>query len=163
VHYQLLLGIPIVALGMDFLSELTLPAHWKWAPALLALLSFGEQFNNYHILQLRRTEQLARLATVPAAPAECKVFYIARNEKAPWAPVDALYRHSVDAMLLAEWRRLPTINGIDSYVPPGYDLFHPEEPSYADRVKAYARAHSIQGLCGLDMREHRWLPPLAED
>lgn len=163
VHYQLLLGIPVVALGMDFLSSLTLPARWKWAPALLALLSLAEQFNHYHILQLRRTEQVARLATVPATiPADCKAFYIARNEKDPWAPVDGLYRHSVDAMLLAEVLRLPTVNGIDSYVPPGYDLFHPEEPAYADKVAKYAKAHSIQGLCGLDMREHRWLPPLSE-
>jgi len=163
VHYQLLLGIPIVALGMDFLSGLALPARWRWAPALLAALSFAEQFNHYWVLQQRRPEQLERLAQVPAAPAECKVFYIARNEKDPWAPVDALYRHSVDAMLLSEWRRLPTINGIDSYVPPGYDLFHPEEPSYADRVAAYAKAHAVHGLCGLDMRERRWLPPLAEE
>ena len=159
VHYQLLLTIPVVALGMDFLSSLK----WKWAPALLALLSFAEQFNNYHILQLRRPEELARLARAPQAPAECRTFYIARTEKEPWAPVDALYRHSVDAMLLAEWRRLPTINGIDSYVPPGYDLFRPEEPAYADKVAAYARAHGVHGLCGLDMRDHRWLPPLAEE
>lgn len=163
VHYQLLLGIPVVALGMDFLASLKLPRLWKWAPALLALLSFAEQFNDYHILQLRRPEELARLARAPAAPAECKAFYIARNEKDPWAPVDGLYRHSVDAMLLAEWRRLPTVNGIDSYVPPGYDLFHPEDPAYPERVAKYARAHSVRGLCGLDMREHRWLPPLAEE
>jgi hypothetical protein len=73
--------------------------------------------------------------------------------------VDAIYRHSVDAMLLSGFLRLPTVNGVDSFAPPGYDLYRPDEPSYPDRVRAYAARYGVRALCGLDMRTDSWRLP----
>jgi hypothetical protein len=154
-RYQLFLAVPVIALGTAFLAGQAkrLP---RWLVLALSVLLLAEQINRFPIRWIDRPAELARMAAVPAAPAGCAAFFISREEKDPWSPVDGLYRHSVDAMLLAELRRLPTINGIASFLPPDYDLFNPDQPAYVDKVRRYSAEHDLQGLCGLDFRTKTW-------
>jgi len=71
------------------------------------------------------------------------------------AELDALYPHNVDAMLLAELWRMPTINGFSTFNPPDWNFASPRAPDYDARVLAYARRHGLRGLCRLDVRQAR--------
>ena len=61
-----------------------------------------------------------------------------------------LYPHNVDAMLLAELWRVPTINGFSTFNPPDWAFSDPLAPDYDARAEAYARRHRLSGLCRLD-------------
>jgi len=62
----------------------------------------------------------------------------------------------VDAMLLAEWFRLPTINGFSTFRPTDWDFVGPERPDYLQRVTSYVRAHGLEGVCALDLVTNQW-------
>ena len=61
-------------------------------------------------------------------------------------------------MLLAELIRLPTVDGFSTFTPPDWSFNNPERPGYLERVRAYAVAHRLAGLCGLDLAALRWDP-----
>ena len=114
-------------------------------------------------LQLDRHAQLRLLQSVPAPPAACEAFFVvaARSREAAEGaapPLSAishhfgLYRHNVDAMLLASYHNRPTINGFSSFNPTDWDFANPWKPDYLDRVRTYARRHDIKPLCGFDYR-----------
>jgi hypothetical protein len=110
---------------------------------------------------LNRAEEYAFLRDMPRPPSECRSFYVSvpRLNLAHSPAIDRLYSHSVDAMLLAEWFRLPTVNGMATFTPEGWNLAGPREPDYRARVLAYAAEKRIaEGLCSLDLVERRWGP-----
>ncbi len=157
-RYQIFLAGPVIALVTAFLASQgqRLP---RVALAALGLFLIAEEINIWPNLNIDRKAHLARLAAIPSAPAECRAFYVSKADPdyLQQDPViDGLYRHSVDAMLLAEWRHLPTINGYDSFVPPNYFLFYPERPDYVNLVVRHVDYYGVQGLCGLDMAAKRW-------
>jgi hypothetical protein len=60
-------------------------------------------------------------------------------------------------MMIAERFNLPTLNGLQTFVPKDWDLFGSAEPDYLDRVLAYARRSGVMdGLCSLDIPTRRW-------
>jgi hypothetical protein len=158
IRYQLMIGAPVAGLACAFLASRA----GKVPMALLAVLGLfmvAEQFNHLGVRVIDRPKELARFEAVPAPPSECRAFYIERTSE--WS--DGVYRHSVDAMLVSSFLLLPTVNGVDSFTPPGYDLYHPEQPSYRDRVRSYAERNGVRGLCELDMQSGVWrLPDQAE-
>jgi hypothetical protein len=158
VRYQLMLGLPVIGLGCAFLADRVGKLPMALLAAIGALL-IAEQFNHLTVRGIDRPAELARLGAVPPPPAACGAFFIARNAHESLNKVDAIYRHSVDAMLLSGFLRLPTVNGVDSFAPPGYDLYRPDEPSYRDRVRLYAERNGVRALCGLDMRTDSWQVP----
>jgi hypothetical protein len=99
------------------------------------------------------------LAAVPAPPEGCRSFYVTRADERYYEGSevnDGIYRHSADAMVLAELIHLPTINGYASFQPPDYYLFFPDSPEYPGRIRAYVEQHQLEGLCGLDMMTRTW-------
>ena len=69
------------------------------------------------------------------------------------------YRHNVDAMLLAAYYNVPTVNGISTFNPPDWDFVNPDAPDYLARVRRYAVRHHLRGLCVLDRRRAAaWMP-----
>ena len=157
-RYQLFLTLPVVAITLCWLAQarLTLPLRL----VLCGLLLVGE-INTAPPLALDRPHELARLRAVPSPPSRCRAFAAtaARGETLAGAFVDGVYSHNVDAMLIAETIRLPTINGFATFVPPQWNLNNPAQHDYPARVRAYAKAHNITGLCGLDLRTLRWSGP----
>ena len=159
VRYQLFLLLPVLILTFTAHREswerlrLARPAA---AFGLVALL-LVENVNLQSMAQLSRSAQQAALAAIPAPPAACRSFVVvkARAAEALYKKptLDALYPHNVDAMLLAQLWRLPTINGFSTFNPPDWALSAPTAPDYDARVQAYAARHALHGLCRLDMRQ----------
>ena len=69
------------------------------------------------------------------------------------------YIHGVDAMLIAEFFGLPTVNGMATFTPTGWDLHTPFDPSYRARALRYAQRMGVaEGLCSLDLKARKWGP-----
>ena len=156
-RYQIFLALPVTLLAVAALA--------RWAPrmsrlslGLLVALLLVEQLNGYAPTFLDRPHELARLRAVPPPPAACRSFFVtaARTESRFGEEVDNVYNHNTEAMLVAEVIGLPTINGISTFNPPLWPDGLPGTPAYAAAVRAYAVAHALEGLCGLDLRRFSW-------
>jgi len=154
------LVIPVVGLAV-----LALAAWARRLPAMAAApvvaLLLLEQANGYAPLFLDRPLELARLRSVPTPPAACRAFYVsaARTESRFGEAVDDPYNHNTEAMLVAAVLRLPTVNGISTFNPPGWPAGWPGQPGYEASVEAWAEAHGVTGLCALDLRAMAWRAP----
>jgi hypothetical protein len=107
---------------------------------------------------LSRRAALAWIEAAPPPPQGCRAFYVTPNA----IPLDGSGpRHQDDAMLFAEIRGIPTVNGFSSWFPDGWALDEPANPGYAAAVRDWARRNGLeQGLCGLDPRGATWTPGL---
>ena len=155
---ELFLVAPVVAVTVVYLQHLSgrVPRHLL---LLLAALLLAEQAEPGMPMYTRRTE-LARLEVPPAPPA-CRVFYVSATDgSANDGELWRIYPHNVEAMLLSELLHLPTINGHSTFDPPGWNFADPLRPDYEDRVRAYAAAHGVSGLCRLDLLARRWDGPV---
>lgn len=160
-RYQLVLVIPVIGLAVLALAAFArrLPAV---AVASLAALLLLEQANDYAPLFLDRPLELSRLRSVPPAPAACRAFYVssARTESRFGEAVEDPYNHNTEAMLVASVLRLPTVNGISTFNPPGWPAGWPGQPGYEADIEAWAVAHGLTGVCALDLQRMTWrLPP----
>lgn len=119
----------------------------------LALIMVVEQVNaaqNHHI---SRSQELAFIASVPMAPAECRSFYISpvpgRNE----------YVQHINAMTIAQRVGIPTLNGYSGLSPPGWPLWEINKPGYRENALKWAKDHGVaQGLCEYAVAERLWRP-----
>jgi hypothetical protein len=129
----------------------------RWL-GMAVLIIAVEQYRIDLPFTLDRIAETAFLARVPTPPATCRSFYVSvpRIDPTGNPTLDQFYVGAVDAMLLAEMLRLPTINGMASFQPAGWDLQAPFNPTYQARVMRYAEAHRLNGLCALDLKAFRW-------
>ncbi|MBD0270604.1 MAG: hypothetical protein ICV73_01620 [Acetobacteraceae bacterium] len=159
-RYQLVLAMPVIALALLALSVWS--RRWPVAAvAGLAALLLLEQANGYAPLFLDRPLELSRLRAVPPPPAECRAFWVsaARTESRFGEAVDDPYNHNTEAMLIASVLRLPTVNGISTFNPPGWPAGWPGQGGYEAGVAAWAERHGLTGLCALDLQRMTWRPP----
>ncbi|MGH9069280.1 MAG: hypothetical protein ACRD0J_17590 [Acidimicrobiales bacterium] len=120
---------------------------------VLVLLVIAEQFNTSDTSVLSRKAQSHLLASVRPAPASCASFYVVDSAD----PDLPFYESQVDAMLIAQRLRLPTINGYTAYNPPGWNLEDVGDADYPASVSGWAKAHHLTaGLCRLDLASMRW-------
>ena len=67
---------------------------------------------------------------------------------------------SIDAMLISQHFRIPTVNGYSGQVPEGFDFLDPSAAGYVDRVHAWAEAKGVSdGLCSFDRTARVWAGP----
>ena len=160
-RYPLFLTIPVVLLAIGFLQT-----HARRCPAfgigLVAALLLVEEINLYTPLGLFRAPVRAALATIPPPPPSCRLFYaVGTLNPVTDGPdfIRTLYRHNVDAMLVAEMLAVPTINGLATFNPPDWSFADPQDPSYQMRVARYLAGHDVRtGACALDLTQHTWNP-----
>ena len=162
-RYQLFLAAPVIGIAVLYLAA---SARKIVLPVLLLVcaLLVAEEINTAAAVSLDRAHELARLDAVPPPPPGCKAFFAAtaRPEGLLGPEWDGFYSHNVDAMIIAETRHLPTINGAATFQPPGWQLKDPDLPGYLDRVRQYALANHVTRLCSLDLKTMRWARfPLA--
>jgi hypothetical protein len=124
-----------------------------WAPLLCGFLVV-EQVNLAWPSVMSRRVALAWIDAVPPPPVGCRMFYVAPHAGPPGRTGP---QHQDDAMLFAEIRGIPTVNGYSSWFPEGWALDEPESLGYADAVRTWASRNGIsRGLCGLELRTGRW-------
>ena len=160
-RYQLWLTLPFLLIAVAaWRAHATLLARSRpWLAATLVALLVAENLSAETPAQISRARQRAALWHIPPPPAGCASFYVVASRVTEPvyinAELDALYPHNVDAMLLAELWRVPTINGFSTFNPPDWNFASPRAPDYDARVLAYARRHGLRGLCRLDVRQAR--------
>lgn len=119
----------------------------------LTVLLMAEQGNLQWPATISRSAKTAFFDAVPPAPPGCRVFYLvpraAPEDKPGW-------EQQAEAMLFAEIRGMPTINGYSSWLPEGWDLEEPAKPGYAAAVRDWAERNQLTGLCGLDPARRIW-------
>ncbi|MEO7679076.1 MAG: hypothetical protein ABIS14_00075 [Sphingomonas sp.] len=157
-RFQLLLVLPVllVTIGIWRLRVRAFSASRHWATRAVLALLIVEQINLAPTAGISRSAQLRALSAIPPPPPQCASFAAGSTRKAE--PVyrdaehDALCPHNVDAMLLAQLWRIPTINGFATFNPPDWAFAAPSAPDYRARVRAYVARHRLTGVCLLDMR-----------
>lgn len=165
-RFQLFLILPLLLLVAAAYRERL--QRWRVrrprALALLVAVLLAEQFGSDVPVQVSRTADGAVLWSVPPPPRGCRSFYVVAARRAEPVYVDAartaLYPHNVDAMLLAEHWRVPTINGFATFDPPDWNFADPLAADYDLRVARYVARHALSHVCRLDMRQQRpWTMP----
>jgi len=163
-RYQIFLAGPVVLTVLWWLSRL---ARRRTSLALaLAALLIAEEINLTPPVFLDRVEARRFLASVPPPPAACQSFYAVhgRDEDAAHSVNEGIYSTNVDAMLLAELYRLPTLIGLSSILPRGWGwTFLPSDsPAFRRELDATIARYRLRQVCELDIRQRRWTPrPVA--
>jgi hypothetical protein len=127
--------------------------------AVALMVITAEQFRVDLLFHINRTAEMAFLRSIPRPPVQCRSFYVSVPRLPPTGNpgIDAFYIHSVDAMLIAELRKIPTLNGFATFTPAGWDLHTPFAPDYNARALAYADRMGVrEGLCALDLKTRKW-------
>jgi hypothetical protein len=117
-----------------------------------------EQINLVWPPTVSRRAALAWIEAVPPPPAGCRLFYLTPGGE-PGGPIAP--ERQAAAMLFAEIRNIPTVNGYSSWFPDGWALDEPASPAYPAAVRDWAQRRGIaQGLCALELPAGRWTPGL---
>jgi hypothetical protein len=159
-RYQIFLTVPVIAFAVYYLST---HAHRVTGPLLAALcvLLIAEEVNLSHSGALDRKQAVARMGAIPAPPPGCRVFYVSQSRPGPSSGQDPLgiVGPNIDAMLIAELKNLPTVNGSSSFMPSGWELINPETPAYHAFVMSYASGKGVHGMCELNLKTMEWEGP----
>ena len=115
---------------------------WRKLGIVLALLLVAEEATFDADFRLNRQAELRFIAGVPAAPPECRAFYIQmpRQEYLEGINYDPLVVN-IDGMFLAELLHLPTPNGQASFLPASF-----AEAQAGGRRRAEGRTHVLKRL-----------------
>ena len=125
--------------------------------SLLCLFLF-EQFNVGENSFVDRSDEINMLTVSAEPPPACGSFYIIDSapDQVPF------YQSSIDAMLISQHFRLPTVNGYSGQFPLGYSLIDPGSPGYVEQVHLWADTHDLRsGLCSYDRATRAWVGPGA--
>jgi hypothetical protein len=133
-------------------------ARHRIAVIALAAVLIAEQINLVWPATMSRKAALAWIDADPAPPAGCRAFYVVPGAGPPERSGP---QHQDDAMLFAQIRGIPTLNGYSSWFPDGWALDEPASPGYAAAVRAWAeKNHIADEVCGLEPRTGRWVEGL---
>jgi len=152
--FQLFLVQPVIILAVTWLASVAPKTPTPILVLIVALLYVEELNTGYN--SLVRQDELNRVALTDPPPKQCSAFFVTAWPDQMSRSINAYYAHNVTAMLIAELVRVPTINGIASFNPPDWDFGFPDSPDYIDRIKKYATAHKIEGLCKLTLDNKKW-------
>ena len=148
---QLVANLFVALVVARVLAALAAARVWTW---LLCGVLIVEQINLAWPAVMSRSAALAWIDAVPPPPAGCRIFYVTPQAGPPDRTGP---QHQDDAMLLAQIRGIPTVNGYSSWFPDGWALDEPASPDYAAAVRDWADRNGIaDGLCGLEPRAGRW-------
>jgi hypothetical protein len=133
-------------------------ARHRIAVMVLTAVLIAEQVNLVWPATMSRKAALAWIDAAPAPPAGCRAFYVVPGAGPPERSGP---QRQDDAMLFAQIRGIPTLNGYSSWFPDGWALDEPSSPGYPAAVRAWAERNHITGeVCGLEPRTGRWIEAL---
>jgi hypothetical protein len=154
------LGLPIALLCAAYLGHISVRM-----PALALLLSAGlitEEISNANITRLDRPVELRFAEAITPPPSTCRAFFTVgqrqiNHRNQILSNIDNLYPQNVDAMFIAEFRNIRTINGFSTFNPPDWNFAFTPTDTYNQRVKEYSIRHNItEGLCSFNLAKATW-------
>ena len=157
-RYQLFLSVPISLVGAYALQRLLPQIHPALGVASIGVLLAGQVAVRPNT-RLPAAAEAARLAALPLPPPSCKAFFARRSRDGDHSPdwIDGIYNHNIEAMMFAEYRHIPTINGWDTFTPPNWHLVQPlDQDTYLGQVDSFASVYGVTGLCSLDLANATW-------
>jgi hypothetical protein len=120
------------------------------AVGVCALIAVEQLNLTSNFRRLDRSEQLAMLDAVATPPAGCTSFHVV---PVPGRNPD---HASIDAMLIAQRVRVPTVNGYSGWTPDGWSIV-PGSEEYDAAVDAWVDRHGLRdGHCALDLSSGTW-------
>ena len=144
-----------IALSASILrkSQLSLSQRrtWKTLGVAVLLLTVVEQYNVTDSSPLDRSDEMQLIVSTPDPPASCRSFFIVDPAGLP------TYQSNLDAMIIAQSKHLPTINGYSGQLPAGWAL-DPSTPQYLDGVRAWINVHGLTNVCSYDRVSKTWEP-----
>jgi hypothetical protein len=145
--------VVVVAIVLARLLQRTTSRRVAVAVWALVLLCVAEQANVVSNHNLSRRQEVAALGIVATPPISCKSFYVAPHslERGPAI-------QQINAMLIAQVAKVPTLNGYSGLYPPSWNLWETGSPSYHNHTWRWAASHGItDGLCRYDVAQRQWL------
>src|SRR5690606_12042492 len=101
--------------------------------------------------ELDRAAQLRMLDGVPEPPAACGSFFVVDADRV------ATDHSLIDAVVIARWIDLPTVNGYSGQVPPGWNL-RPWLDDYPAELERWVGTHTVAGaLCEYRLTTREWV------
>jgi hypothetical protein len=157
--YQIFLTLPVIAIGINYLSSISYKIPSTILFLLVSLLCLEEL--NTGNTGLIREDELKRVSVRDQPPQQCTAFFVTGwpNQSTVTSKPELInnyYAHNVSAMLIAELIHLPTINGFASFNPPDWNFGYPNNADYIQRVRQYAEKHQVKGLCKLNLDTLSW-------
>lgn len=120
-----------------------------WA---LVLVCVFEQVNVVSNHNLSRAEEMAALRRVPAPLPDCESFYVSPHAVERGATIQ-----QINAMLIGQLVRVPTLNGYSGWSPPRWSLYDTNTASYRKNAWLWASSHGLRnGLCEYDVTHGQW-------
>ena len=119
---------------------------------LLSGLVMVEQVNLKTLTGFDHGARSRSFASIPTPPEECRSFYaVDPSGKFGGGQIP------LQAMLISVQIGLPTVNGLSGQVPPGWNLWAPEDPLYPDAARQWAETNGIaEGFCVFDLSTRTW-------
>jgi hypothetical protein len=155
---QIFFGMFLVLAVTVWLDRMRWPDQPVRFVALAAFLIL-EECNGGYGWGMQPAAENRVLVALPPPPPECRSFFVLRGMPRPSMSQGNrdYYWANADGMVVAERFGIPTLNGVSTFHPAGWDLNRPDAPDYRDRVLGWARGHGIEdGLCSLDAEAGRW-------
>ena len=89
----------------------------------------------------------------------CRSFYIKRGSTEYMSRSPNMWAlYAGDSMFIALKYGLPTLNGYSAWVPSGWELTNPPEPTYVERVREWIRENNLRDVCELDIEARTMRP-----
>jgi hypothetical protein len=161
-NYVLNVGVVLIcAGGLERLMQACRRSGKPYGAAGITLLCAAMVFEQVNTMTSHLVDRVAeqRWLQISPPPTDCRAFYM--NPAVGRPPLWA----NIDAILVADQLRLPTVNGYSGWFPDGWDLMT-EPPKYAAAVRRWSLLNGpLQGLCALDSATLTWqtskLPAVA--
>ena len=144
-------------------------ARHRIAVVVLCAVLIVEQVNLVWPATMSRKAALAWIDAAPAPPAGCRAFYLVPGAGPPERSGP---QHQDDAMLFAQLRGIPTLNGYSSWFPDGWALDEPARPGVRRRGARLGgeephrwrglRARAADGAMGRGVAMNTVIPGRAE-
>ncbi|MDO8391271.1 MAG: hypothetical protein Q7V57_12355 [Actinomycetota bacterium] len=130
-------------------GERTGRRRWPMALAAVWLVLPIEQLNLRTITAIDRSDEMAFINGIPAAPEDCEAFFIVVPQYTPD------FVANIDAMIVAQMTGVPTVNGYSGAAPPFWDL-NPSNETYLDSVQRWNTNHGVGATCAYDRAANTW-------
>lgn len=157
--YQLFLSLPVIIIALHYLRSVNHLTPRSIVVLLVGLLCVEELNQGY--ISLNRHAELEKVTVSEPPPHDCTTFFATQwPNQSTMTPMPAWinnwYGHNVAAMMIAELTHLPTVNGMASFNPKGWDFASPDKPDYEQRVKSFTDSHGLKNVCRFDLATRKW-------